>query len=121
MNDTQVKSAIDLCVNVFEPLRKHVGQPIKINSGYRSLDVNKRIGGVNSSQHCKAEAFDLELHSRDLFIWAINNLDFDQAIYEFGDDQNAGWFHFSYRKGKNRKQALRGIKVNGKTQYIPFK
>ena len=121
MNEAQLKSAIALCENVFEPIRAKVGKPIRINSGFRSLAVNKRIGGASSSQHCKGEAMDLELHDIELFRWIIKNVEYDQAIYEFGDDKNAAWFHISYRKGNNRKQALRAIKVGGATQYVPFK
>jgi hypothetical protein len=121
MNEAQLKSAIALCENVFEPIRAKVGKPIRINSGFRSLAVNKRIGGASSSQHCKGEAMDLDLTSRELFEWIIKNVEYDQAIYEFGDDKNAAWFHISYRKGNNRRQALRAIKVGGATQYVPFK
>jgi len=121
MNAIQVKKAIQLCENVFEPIRKHVGKPIKISSGFRCYQLNKLIGGSSSSQHTFGEAFDLELTDRKLFDWIIKNVEFDQAIYEFGNDEHANWFHISYRKGNNRKQVLRAIKIGGKTQYIPYK
>ena len=120
MDSGQTQKAIDLCVNVLEPLRTHLGKPIKLNCGYRSPLVNKAVGGVKMSQHILGEAVDVDLHSREVFEWIINNLEIDQAIFEFGTDENAGWFHLSYRKGRNRKQALRAKKVNGKTVYIPF-
>jgi zinc D-Ala-D-Ala carboxypeptidase len=121
MNATQVHNAIQLCENVFEPIRKHLNIPIKISSGFRCDQLNKLIGGASGSQHSKGEAFDLELTDRILFDWILKNIEFDQAIYEFGNDKNANWFHISYRKGNNRKQALRAIKIGGKTQYIPYK
>lgn len=120
MDSGQTQKAIDLCENVLEPLRKHLGVPIKLNCGYRSPLVNKAVGGAKMSQHILGEAVDVDLHSRETFEWIINNLEFDQAIFEFGTDENAGWFHLSYRKGRNRKQALRAKKVNGKTVYVPF-
>lgn len=120
MDSGQTQKAIDLCENVLEPLRKHLGVPIKLNCGYRSPLVNKAVGGAKMSQHILGEAVDVDLHSRDIFEWIINNLEFDQAIFEFGTDENAGWFHLSYRKGRNRKQALRAKKQGGKTVYIPF-
>jgi len=120
MDSGQTQKAIDLCENVLEPLRAHVGQPIKLNCGYRSPLVNKAVGGAKMSQHILGEAADLDLHSRELFVWIIENLEFDQAIFEFGTDDNAGWFHLSYRKGRNRKQALRAKKQAGKTVYVPF-
>jgi putative heme iron utilization protein len=117
MNATQIESAKLLCEKVFQPLRAHVGQPIKINSGFRSAALNKAIGGSTTSQHCKGEAMDLDLHDKALFIWIIDNLDFDQAIFEGGTENAASWFHISYKKSGNRKQALR--MTNGK--YSPFK
>jgi zinc D-Ala-D-Ala carboxypeptidase len=121
MNATQVQKAIELCENVFEPIRKYVGKAIEITSGFRCNQLNKLIGGASGSQHEKAEAFDLKLTDRKLFDWIIKNVEFDQAIYEFGNDEHANWFHISYRKGNNRKQALKAIKIGGKTQYIPYK
>ena len=41
-----------LAEKIFEPLRKHVNGPIKINSFYRGPELNKAIGGSNKSQHC---------------------------------------------------------------------
>lgn len=121
MNSVQVAKAILLCENVFEPIRRHLNKPIKITSGFRCEQLNKLIGGANGSQHTKAEAFDLDLQDRSVFDWIIKNVEFDQAIYEYGNDLKADWFHVSYRKGNNRKQALRAIKISGKTQYIPYK
>jgi hypothetical protein len=117
MNAAQIESAKLLCEKVFQPLRAHVGKPIKINSGFRSLFVNKALKGSSTSQHCKGEAMDLDLHDKALFVWIIDNLDFDQAIFEGGTENSAGWFHLSYKKVGNRKQALR--MTNNK--YSPFK
>lgn len=120
MDSGQTQKAIDLCENVLEPLRAHLGKPIKLNCGYRSPLVNKAVGGAKLSQHILGEAADVDLHDRDIFEWIKNNLDYDQIIFEFGTEDSAGWFHLSYRKGRNRKQALRAKKVGGKTVYIPF-
>ena len=46
--------------NIFEPLREWVGGPIKINSFYRSIDLNKAIGGSSRSQHCDGRAIDID-------------------------------------------------------------
>jgi zinc D-Ala-D-Ala carboxypeptidase len=121
MNEFEIQRAILLCQNVFEPIRAYVGRPIRINSGFRSAALNRRIGGASSSQHCMAEAMDLDLHDRQLFEWILDNIEFDQAIFEGGTEEKADWFHISYRKGRNRKQALRMIKKGGKTTYVPYK
>jgi hypothetical protein len=121
MNEFETQRAKLLCEKVFEPIREHVGHPIKINSGFRSVAVNKRIGGASSSQHCLGEAVDLDLTDRALFEWILDNIEYDQAIYEGGNDVAADWFHISYREGRNRKQALRMIKKGGKSTYVPYK
>lgn len=120
MDSTTYQKAVDLCVNVFEPIRAHLGRPIKINSGYRSPALNRAVGGASNSQHVKGEAMDLDLHDRDLFEWIIDNIDFDQMIFESGTTDSAGWFHISYRKGNNRKQVLRMTKVKGKSVYSNY-
>jgi len=120
MNIQQTDNAKKLCINVFEPIRSYVGEPIKINSGFRGIALNKVVKGAYTSQHCLGEAMDLDLHDRDLFEWIIDNIEYDQLIFEFGTTDSAGWFHISYREGRNRKQVLRATKVKGKTVYLPY-
>jgi zinc D-Ala-D-Ala carboxypeptidase len=121
MTESDIARAKELCENVFEPIREHLGKPIRVNSGYRSPAVNKRIGGAKTSQHSVGEAIDLDLHDRDLFEWIIDNVVYDQLIFESGTEDKADWFHISYRKNRNRKQVLRMIKIGGKSTYIPYK
>ena len=116
----QLENAKLLCEKVFEPLRAHLGRPIKINSGFRSVTLNKAIGGSRSSQHCKGEAMDLDLHDKAILEWIRENLEFDQMIFEFGTTEKADWIHVSYSKTKNRKQVLRATKRAGKTVYTSF-
>jgi hypothetical protein len=120
MNEEQTTKAILLCVNVFEPIRAIVGHPIKINSGFRSAKLNKKIGGSTTSQHCKGEAMDIDLHDKDIFEWIIKNITFDQLIWEGGNQHSADWFHISYKKDSNRNQVLRMIKKQGQTLYVPY-
>lgn len=120
MNSGQLAKAIKLAENCFEPIREHLAKPIKVNSGYRSPAVNKRIGGATTSQHSLGEAIDLDLHDRDLFEWIIDNVVFDQLIAEFPSGGKASWFHISFREGRNRKQVLVATKKAGKTIYLPW-
>jgi hypothetical protein len=119
MNESQIASAKLLCENVFEPLRIHLNTPIKISSGYRSPQLNKMIKGSLSSQHCKAEAMDIKIDAKG-FHFIKDKLDFDQLIWEFGNDENPQWVHVSYKKGRNRKQVLKATKKNGKTIYSSY-
>ena len=108
---------------VFEPLRKHVGGPIKINSFYRSISLNVAIGGAKSSQHTRGEAMDIDdtfghMSNKKMFEFIKDELDFDQLIWEFGDDNNPAWVHVSYVSPQNnRRRVLKAEKKNGKTMY----
>jgi len=91
-NDLQLEYMELIAEKVFEPLRKWVNGPIKINSFFRSEELNKRIGGSNRSQHCKGQAMDIDdtlkvVANSDMYNYIKNNLDFDQLIWEFGDDE----------------------------------
>ena len=109
---------------VFEPLRDHVGGPIKINSFYRGPELNEAIGGSTKSQHCKGQAIDIDdtyghMSNADMYKFIKNNLNFDQMIWEFGTDENPNWVHVSYVNEKdNRNRCLKAYKDNdNKTKY----
>ena len=109
---------------VFEPLRIHVGGPIKINSFYRGPQLNKAIGGSIASQHCKGQAIDIDdtygnASNKEMYDWIKANLDYDQMIWEFGTDLNPDWVHVSYVDAdSNRKRCLKAYKEDGKTKYM---
>ena len=109
--------------HVFEPVRKHFNEPIYISSFYRCEELNKAIGGSSKSQHCKGEAIDIDdVYSKatnaDFFNYIKDKLEFDQLIWEFGDDESPDWVHVSYNLGNNRMRILKAIKENGRTKYI---
>lgn len=121
-----LKNLITLCEKVLEPIRIKFG-PINISSGYRSKALNHYIGGSLNSQHCEAKAADIDMDgmgsasNTEIFNYIKDSLDFDQLIWEFGDNNKPDWVHVSYNAGKNRKQVLKALKVNGKTVYSPYK
>ena len=112
-----------LAEKVFEPLREHFGVPIAINSFFRSQKLNKAIGGAAGSQHTQGRAIDIDdtlggVSNKQMFDWIRENLDFDQIIWEFGNDSNPAWVHISYvSESENRKRVLKASKKNGKTVY----
>ena len=122
-NDEQLANMELIAEKVFEPLREWVDGPIKVNSFFRSVDLNKAIGGSSKSQHCKGQAIDIDdtfgvVANSDMYNYIKNNLDFDQLIWEFGDDDNPNWVHVSYvSKEDNRRRCLRAKRKNGKTTY----
>ena len=53
-----------------------------------------------------------------MFQYIKENLNYDQIIWEFGDDNNPDWVHVSYvSDNENRGRALKAVKKNGKTAY----
>ena len=122
-NPTQVENMKVLGEKVFEPLREWAGGPIKVNSFFRSPELNTAIGGVASSQHCKGQAIDIDdvygcKTNAEMYHWIQMNLNYDQMIWEFGTDMNPNWIHISYvSEEDNRNRCLKAYKENGKTKY----
>ena len=112
-----------VALNIFEPLREWVGGPIKINSFYRSVALNKAIGGSSRSQHCDGRAMDIDdtfgyKTNAEMYEYIKENLNFDQMIWEFGTDENPDWVHISYvSEEQNRNRCLKATRVNGKAMY----
>ena len=114
-----------LAEHIFQPCRDHFGCPIYVSSGYRSPDLNRAIGGAKRSQHMEGRALDLDcdvygvITNAELFNYIRENLDFDQMVWEFGDEDNPDWVHVSYvHGGHNRKRCLRARRDdNGKVYY----
>lgn len=114
-----------IAIRIFQPIREHFDFPIGISSGYRSKALNKAIGGSKSSQHCCGEALDIDadifggVTNAEIFHFIKHNLDYDQMIWEFGNDNEPDWVHVSFKSdGKNRKEVLRATKASGKTIYL---
>ena len=116
-----------LAKRIFEPIRSHFKTAIYISSGYRSEALNKAIKGSSRSQHSKGQAMDIDMDgsgtisNSDVFYYIKGNLEFDQLIWELGDNYNPDWVHVSYAEGKNRKEVLVAYKTFGITRYKPFK
>ena len=123
-NPNQIEAMKLLAEKVFEPLREWVGGPIKVNSFFRSPDLNTAIGGSKTSQHCKGQAIDIDdvygyKTNSEMYHWIKENLSFDQMIWEFGTDTQPNWIHVSYvSEENNRNRCLKAYKDEmGKTKY----
>ena len=46
-------------LTLLDELRERVGEPLKVNSSYRSLEYNASIGGASKSKHMEGIAVDL--------------------------------------------------------------
>lgn len=114
--------------NVFEPIRNHFGVPVAVTSGYRSKALNEAIRGSRRSQHCHGQALDIDadvygrITNAEVFHYIKNHLDFDQLIWEFGNDTAPDWVHVSYvADGSNRGEILIAYRENGRTRYKKWK
>lgn len=111
---TDIVNLCGLVHNVLQPLRKWWGKEVKIGSGYRSLALNRAVGGVANSQHMKGEAADLCIDGdmqkgKSWFQFIKQHCEFDQLIMEH-NSKGTYWVHVSYRcDGKNRKQVINNL------------
>ena len=107
-NEEQVENMKLLAEEVFEPLREWVDAPIKVNSMFRSLELNTALKGSKTSSHLNGEAMDITSmggkSNLEMFHYIKDNLCFDQLIWEFGAAPK--WLHVSFNKDNNRKQVL---------------
>ena len=119
----EVDNLLALAENVLQPVRDHFGKGVKVNSGFRHPEVNAKVGGSKTSDHCKGQAADIEIPgvaNAELAQWIADNLEFRQLILEFYQIgvPDSGWVHVSWVAGDNKKQVLTATKQNGKTVYL---
>ena len=96
-----------------EKVRELLGNvAITINSGYRSPDVNRQVGGTSNSSHTYGYAVDFTAYGHTPLtisnILSKSNLKFDQLIYE------KTWVHISF------DPRMRGniLTLKGKGKYV---
>lgn len=110
-NEEQLLNMQLIGIRIFDVIREHFKTPLRVSSFFRSLLLNNAVGGSKTSQHVKGQAIDIqgtgEVSNRMIFDYIKSNLDFDQLIWEYGNNINPAWVHVSYvSKEKNRKQVI---------------
>ena len=97
-----------------EVLRERAGTPIIINSGYRSPQLNRKIGGANNSNHLTGCAVDIRTSGMEQAICYAAILinyakesqhDFDELLIE-KNRYGAVWVHFAVRPSNNRRKVM---------------
>lgn len=121
--EAEIENLKQLAEKVLQPVRDAYGKGVKVNSGYRHPEVNAKVGGSKTSDHCKGQAADIEIPgvaNADLAKWITENLDFTQVILEFYTPgiPDSGWVHVSYDPQNLKKQVLTATKQDGKTVYL---
>jgi hypothetical protein len=120
----EIANLTELAGKVLQPIRDHFAKGVKVNSGFRHPDVNAKVGGSKTSDHCKGQAADIEIPgvaNAELAEWVKDNLEFTQLILEFYTPgiPDSGWVHVSYDPKNLKKQVMTATKQNGKTVYLP--
>lgn len=123
--EIQLKNIELWAINIFEPVRKLLGGHPIYADVFRCEKLNSILPGASkTSQHMalRGAAGDLDNDNsfdgpgnRDIFFAIYNNLEFDQLIWEYGDDNSPSWVHVSYNKGHNRNEVRR--KYYRKSKY----
>ena len=97
---------LDLIHYVLNPIRERIKKPMIITSGYRCKEVNRLVGGKDTSQHLKGQAVDFVIQGMkpSEIIYLIRNMciEYDQLINEYDK-----WVHISFNKGNNRQEAFK--------------
>lgn len=126
-----------VCVEHFDPLRRHIGSPLYISSMYRSPALNKLVGGATRSDHLVLSdrdgdyrvAIDIDqdgrgkIGNRALFFLIKDRCTYVTLIYEFGTPNGGpAWVHWaiSTNPKKNIKKVYRAVKIGNRTVYQVF-
>jgi zinc D-Ala-D-Ala carboxypeptidase len=127
-----------VCVNYFDKLRELAGSPLYISSMFRSIALNKAVGGAKYSDHQVLKdskgyytvAADIDqdgrgkVGNRALFFVAMHKVTYYKLIFEFGDPvKGPAWVHISWSTDpeKNKlKRVYRAVKRGNKTVYLNF-
>lgn len=94
-----------LVKQLLQPLREQFGRPIRVSSGYRCAELNRRVGGVPTSQHLKGEAADCHVDgdiTALLDVLLESRLVFDQAIVY----RKRNFLHLSLSGQCNRRNVI---------------
>ena len=105
-SEEETQNLNKLIDNVLDPLREWYGSPIYVNSGYRSKELNKAVGGVSNSFHLTGCAADIDVGDHDdnspLFNYIRDNLPFT----ELGWEGNGQWIHVAYVEGREDEKEV---------------
>lgn len=101
--DPQILNNLIRTAEKAQEIRDLLKTPVKINSGYRCLELNRKVNGKDTSQHCKGQAIDFycpDLLDNEFIIKFLqeSNLEVDQCLME------GSWIHVSIKKSGNRNQ-----------------
>lgn len=106
----QVMLLSEMCEHVLDPIRRLAAVPIFVNSGYRSAEVNRAVGGVIGSYHrCLGgyAAADIttgnKYENKKLFkAIAESDIPYQEMLLENGGT----WIHVAYWRGGAERETI---------------
>jgi hypothetical protein len=106
-NELELEAMKYVAEKLFEPIREWYDKPIKINSFFRCVALNKAVKGSLTSGHVLGNSIDIsgvnKIENKKLFDFIkLSGLEYDQLINEY----DYTWLHISLKKAGNRKQIL---------------
>jgi zinc D-Ala-D-Ala carboxypeptidase len=118
-DDTKLLENGAILADKIQEIREILGYPIKINSAYRCLQLNRIIGSKDTSQHIKFEAVDFNCDSfgnpeKIVLFLKDRTIEVDQCLVE--QNGKRSWVHLSIKKERNRNQF--GRLINGNFSFI---
>jgi hypothetical protein len=106
-NELELEAMKYVAENLFEPIREWYDKPIKINSFFRCVALNKAVKGSLTSGHVLGNSIDISggnkiENKKILDFIKTSGLKYDQVINEY----DFTWLHISLKKTGNREQIL---------------
>lgn len=85
-------------------LRDYLGEPVRLNSGYRTPSYNKKVGGKPASKHLIAQAADITVKSKTpkQLVAIIEKLISQGKMKQGGIGVYPGFVHYDVRGTKSR-------------------
>ena len=107
-NELEIYKLYVISLIHLEPLRAHLGTPIKVLSGKRTRELNAAVGGSPTSQHMACEAVDFtcqDLRKAFDFLNSSRN-SFGQLLFYFKSNKSPRFIHISLPTAKHQGQIL---------------
>lgn len=108
----EIEEHLKELISFLNPIREKWGSGIRVNSGYRCPELNKAVGGVDTSAHMEGWAVDIYPVNnkfeefKQFIIDYLNDKNFDQVIIERNGCSQ--WIHLGlWSKGRQRKQIFK--------------
>lgn len=122
-NRSEIMNLEYLAVKLLQPIRDFFGEPIVVNSGFRSAALNAAVGGSPTSFHRYGMAADIQFRKDsmhrliEIFSYVYSQLPYTELIAE---ELPYGWIHVAIAKGREHEKQLKYKFIGSKVQRAPY-